>query len=198
MANYIILFIVILPFILIFLAIGFLLLPAKLRTKKLGLDCLIIGGVCGSILALYFVTTPSAEQLDKQKHLLFSSSSKNVKSIVIEPQHERDVPSETDLVNSAIVITDKGDIDRLLWVLRKAKPFGPNHPSAVWWCVLTIEDGQDRVVVEVVDTKSKENGLLLYLNSNRTQGWVLGTYRCDELGPVLERLAGRDKESTQE
>lgn len=58
MANYIILFIVILPFILIFLAIGFLLLPAKLRTKKLGLDCLIIGGVCGSILALYFVTTP--------------------------------------------------------------------------------------------------------------------------------------------
>jgi len=176
------------PLVIIGVGVALLLLRAKFRTARLGVACVIIGGVCGIVTGLYVLTAPGNEQLATQERLLFSANSTAIRSITIEPAHIGPARANINLTQSKTVITDRKPIDVLMKALRVARRFGPDHPFAKWSCLLTIEDGLDSVVVQVDDTKSQKNGLILYLWSNRNQGWLIETYRCDDLGPVLEKL----------
>jgi hypothetical protein len=174
------------------LAVGvvLLLLRKRLHTGRLGFILTAIGGVVSLVMLCFALTYPTADQLESQERLLFSTGSNGINSIVIEPRRrEGDISSRLTLVQSAITVTDKKQIQRILAALHQAKLFVPNHPGMKWGCLLTIKAQDKAVTLDIDDTDSQGNGVLLYLWSNRDQGWSVANYRCDPLGPVLEELA---------
>jgi len=165
-----------------------LLLRNRHGFKRLGIYLTFIGGVLTLVAGSYVLTYPTVKELEKKHHLLFSTAPGEVEAVMIEPS-DGDNRSHLELVASPAKVTNRADVQRVVNALRSARRFSPNHPSAQWSCLLTIESNGDEVTVRVTDTKSDENGVLIYWSSSRTDGWVIGNYRCDELRAVLEDLA---------
>jgi hypothetical protein len=87
-------------------------------------------------------------------------------------------------------ITDREDIEQGVGLLNEAKPSSPNHPSTEWQCMLGLDFGDRIRYCEISWVDDQANGLLIYVYSRETSGWMLGEFRQDRLRGALERLAG--------
>jgi hypothetical protein len=179
--------IVSMPLSVFVIGIALLLIRNQPRTRRIGVYLALIGGAITLVVISFALTYPSPEALDKAEYLLFTLPPAQVDEIVIEPADDES-QSYVNLVTSPMKVKSTTDIQRLLSALRTAQLFWPNHPNARWSCLLTVRAKKESVTIQVSDTNSKENGVLIYWWSARTQGWIIAEYRCDELGPILEEL----------
>jgi hypothetical protein len=180
------------PFVVLAIGAVLLLFPKRFRTRRLGISLTIIGGVVSLVITVWIFTFPTSERQAAQERLLFSMSSNQIQSIAIDPKYgDNETYSKNNLVRFSITLTDAEQIKQVIHAIHQARPFSPNHPGAQWSCLLTINSNDDSVSIEVDDTKSQENGVVVYLWSHRTQGWLVANYRCDPLGPVLERVVNK-------
>lgn len=95
--------------------------------------------------------------------------------------------SVLSLVNKPLKIKDRLQIKRLADSLRQARPFSPNHPQATWIVVLRIITRQGEYGGHVESTHNQQ-GVQIWYSSNIEGGWNYGTYRQDDLGPLLEEV----------
>jgi hypothetical protein len=158
------------------------------RIKRVGVCIAVLGAILMALAADYIFTNPARDELERQRHLLFAGSSDEVQTVMIEPCEIND-RSPLDLVRSQLKVANRADVTRIIDALHNAESFHPNHPIATWSCVLVLESNGKPVSVQITDTKTRDNGVLIYWWSGRNSGWVLGNYRCDSLGPILEDLA---------
>jgi hypothetical protein len=111
----------------------------------------------------------------------------DVEAIIIQPANGH----YPDLVAQPVRIQDSGQIAQIVSLIQSAPEYSPNHPSPTWECELALDFG-DRVRHCTVGwTTPQSNGLIIRIWSGRGYGWVLGTYRQDSLGPVLEAGAAQ-------
>jgi hypothetical protein len=164
------------------------------KIKSVGAGIGVLGAALLALAVNYIFTYPARDELERQRHLLFSGSSEEVQAVTIEPCDIND-RSPLDLVKAQVKVTNRADVSRIIDALRSAESFHPNHPIATWSCVLVLESNGKAVSVQITDTKTSDNGVLINWSSGRASGWELGNYRCDFLGPILEGLAksGNDK-----
>jgi hypothetical protein len=186
--------VVFMPLSVVAIGVVLLLKGGGKKIKRVGACIAIVGAILMAFAANYMFTYPARGELERQRHLLFSGSSDEVQAVIIEPCDIND-RSSLELVRSQLKVTNPADVTRIIDALRNAKTFPPNHPIATWSCVLVLESNGKPVSVQITDTKTSDNGVLINWSSGRTSGWVLGNYRCDSLGPILEVLAnsGRDR-----
>ncbi len=153
-----------------------------------GVHLTIIGAALSLVMLLFHFTYPSPDELEAHQRLLFGTSAASVDAVIISPSKTGN-QSQLNLVDSPITVNDPVAIDSVIHALHSAERFSPNHPGAQWSCVLTVISENERVSVQVDDTKGARNGCLVYLQSEVTEGWAIADYRCDALGPILEKLA---------
>jgi hypothetical protein len=180
------------------LVAGILLLQHTNRPqlKRVGTCVALIGGALTFVAVWFTLTYPAPQRLDKGEYLLFSIPPDQVDAVVLEPKFD-DGASNLDLVRSRITITAQNEVRRIINALHTAVRTSPNHPGTRWTCNLVIKSKEDSVSVEINDTASNDNGVLIYWWSGRGQGWVIGKYRCDDLGPILEHLSKAHNTQTE-
>jgi hypothetical protein len=176
------------PFVVLVVGTVLLLLPKRFCTRRIGLGLTAIGGALSLVTTAWLLTYPTSERQAAQERLLFSTNSSGIQSIALAPRYDDGAPAQYNLVDRTMTLTGAEQVRQVVQALHQARPFSPNHPFATWACMLTISSNDDDVCVEVVETKSKENGVVVYLWSHGHQGWLVANYRCDPLGPVLEKL----------
>ena len=67
----------------------------------------------------------------------------------------------------------------------------PKHPPLKWQCKLRLETTwEEAVTLEVWHSGGNTNGVIVYWNSPNLE-FCLVTYRCDELGPLLEAIVDK-------
>ena len=79
------------------------------------------------------------------------------------------------LVADPVMITDKKAMREITRLLRTAKRYSPEHPSSNWMCFLALDYGDRKVYCEISSTRG--NGVLIYVNSDKSLGWRLATFR---------------------
>lgn len=101
---------------------------------------------------------------------------KDVISIILQPsQPEWDV----NLSDSIINISDKGQIDYIISLLKKTDIYIPNHPDRIWETKITlVTEGKDSLALRI--DKTQNNGTVIYEAENR--------FRKDELAEYLEKI----------
>ena len=137
------------------------------------------------IIAFEAIMRPDSSYRTKIISSILKAKPDEVLSIIISPEGTK--LTEFDLVKSAKTITDKHFISQICHALRQAEPWDPNHPIAIWNCVLTINRKDDSLTFIVTNAKNN-NGILIFIYSEGTSGWLLGSYRSDALGPILEGM----------
>jgi len=101
------------------------------------------------------------------------------------------------LVETPVRVKDDAELTRIASALRRAKPFHPNHPGAAWLVDVQMTTTRGQVSFVVSHTDQPENGTFFTIYSRKSDGWVVGRFRCDELAEILESLVEvrkRDKE----
>jgi hypothetical protein len=179
------------PFIVLAIGAGSILIPRRFPARRLGIGFAIIGSVVSFVTIVWMLTYPTSERQTAQERLLFHTGCNEIRSVAVDPKYNDAAHLKDNLVRSSITLTDAEQIRQVVQALHQAQPFSPNHPGANWSCLLTINSNNDSVLVEVDDTKSQENGVVVYLWSHRTQGWLVANYRCDPLGVALERVVSQ-------
>jgi hypothetical protein len=107
----------------------------------------------------------------------------DVRAVVLEP-----VPRYSrSLVQGVRTIRDSGQVQAIARLVRDAQPERPNHPGSQWTVILHLELPDREITGQVTSTYGQ--GVLFYHGLGPDGGIVLGTYRADELGPLLERIA---------
>lgn len=97
--------------------------------------------------------------------------------------------SGKSLVLQPITVNDRQAIVMICQALRTAHLFFPNHPIPEWEVVVELRAERMPVAFHVLHSIDAKNGTLLYVFSHGTQGWLYGTYRCDDLATILESIA---------
>lgn len=112
----------------------------------------------------------------------------SVRSIEILPRDPAMREVFTPLAERPVSIESRDGIRSIVDALRSAWPYSPNHPDVDWGCILSIDYG-DRTARGFV-TSTSNNGVLIRIRGGQGQrGPVLGSWRQDKLGPLLDRLA---------
>ncbi|MEW5853283.1 MAG: hypothetical protein AB2A00_31170 [Myxococcota bacterium] len=102
-----------------------------------------------------------------------------------------------DVISITLEISSSGDRvelteeerAELLRLLTSATRMSPNHPSGVWTCYVRIRaKSRDH---EFRMSATGNNGTVVWLFSNGSDGWNLGTLRNDGFRPFVERVAAR-------
>src|SRR4051794_4811590 len=180
--------VILMPLSILCIGLVLILFRSVPTAKRFGTYIAIIGGALMMIAVWFSLTYPSPKELDKREHLLFSVAPSDVDAVILEPTYD-DNRSNLNLVSSAVKLTARNDIQRVISAIHGAERTSPNHPVQRWSCLLTIQSKGESVSVRVENTKSTNNGVLIYWWSDRLDGWAIGNYRCDALGPILEKLA---------
>ena len=107
-------------------------------------------------------------------------------SIIVGPIEGR--PTDDNLVSSKITITDPVAIENICNALNKAKPSSLNHQRTYWETVLVLNLKTGSFKFVVFSTGSSDEGVFILFHSNGEDGWNLGCYRADDLGPTLEEI----------
>ncbi len=103
-----------------------------------------------------------------------------VRSITIRPS------GYSSLLTRPVTITDRKTIRRFAEITGTAQLTRPNHPQSTWLCHISVEDSTG--ISHCTVSKTLSQGTLIYVRTRPTDGWLLGTYRCDDLAPFLEAL----------
>ena len=109
---------------------------------------------------------------------LFRSNKTEVASITLTPSSD---PYGCPF-KKPIILTDKEHVGEFLKCLRKSKSFSPNHPSIKWECYLDVSSGKESSFATITKTNQ---GTLIWVHSDRHDGWNLGTYVNDGLEELL-------------
>ena len=92
------------------------------------------------------------------------------------------------LVAWSKTIVDRNAISQIASLLDKAEDFSPNHPGGIWTECLVVKTAKGEYNLTVTQTSSVENGTLIRLWTQKGEGWVVGSYRSDLLGELLEKM----------
>ena len=83
-----------------------------------------------------------------------------------------------------MTITDKTFVGQFAATMVTAKTSRANHPQTNWQCHVTVVDSGGTSHCTVAQTLSQ--GVQVYVHTGESDGLVLGTYRCDGIGALLE------------
>jgi hypothetical protein len=147
---------------------------------------LLIFPLVGIVLVVALLLGPWPSERSRAMREVIKAEAGQVNSIEIGPHPSDNYPC---LVREPLRITDRAEINRLCSALAGASQVSPNHPHAVWYCVLVLHktSGVHRCVV----SSTRNQGTLVSFSSNEAQGWNYGEFRIDALGSILEALAAR-------
>ena len=97
-------------------------------------------------------------------------------------------PSDySSLLEKPVTITNKNRIGKFASTIASARVTSLNHPHTNWRCCITVKDSEGTSHCTVFETPSQ--GVLITVHTGQSDGWMLGTYRCDAMGPLLEQWA---------
>lgn len=137
-----------------------------------------------AIIAGSFVAFRAARRYHKRDvDRILSSPAADILSVTLTPSSPG---YHLPTIASSLVTDARADIQQIASALHSATPIRPNHPHGTWRCHIEVQT-DDGVSYGTVSSTSNQ-GWLLYIHSRRTDGWNLGTYRCDGLGAIIERL----------
>lgn len=144
----------------------------------------------GLILGYFFWVNNSSDTRD-MRAVLFASKPYDIRSVAITAgESSRKVPTPS-LITEGLSISDASAIAEVMAVLATAVEGNPPKGPEDWIAMLHVTHAKREVPVEVVRFSSQ--GAWLFLKSGGKSGWNLGTYRCEKLGPLMERLAGHGR-----
>lgn len=100
------------------------------------------------------------------------------------------------LTSREVRITDRAVIEQIVQGLRTARPWDASGPKPQWTCLLVLEYPTRKAYCTV--TATSDNGVLVNIYSHGYQGTVLGEYRGDALGAILQAAASAGEGSPEE
>lgn len=174
---------------LVFLLIPFIIVLVVMLTKgvRKWYAYVSLAAVLLIVTLLISFTFPSSKELRLRERLLFSSSAQDMKTATVSPVYD-DHRSPANLVQQPVVISDKEMIGRILDALKTSRSHSPNHPGDGWECLLSLHSEAGQVTVQVHNTHTQENGVIVTAWSGKRYGYVLGVFRCDALANVIESV----------
>lgn len=113
---------------------------------------------------------------------ILQASSANVRSITVRPS------SHASLVTAPVVVTDRKSIRQFVQLARGARVAGANHPQSRWRCHVSVADSTG--ISHCTISRTLSQGTMIYVHTGRSDGLILGTYRCDRLAAFLEGVTG--------
>jgi len=143
-----------------------------------------------AIIAGLFVAFGIARRYYKRDvERILSSPAAEILSVTLTPSSPgRHLPT----IASSLVIDAPADIQQIASALHSVTPIMPNHPHGTWRCHIEVRT-KDGVSYATASNTSNQ-GWLLYIHSGRIDGWMLGKYRCEGLGAIIERLVAETAE----
>ena len=98
------------------------------------------------------------------------------------------------LVVENLIVSDSGLINRIWEVVSFNEEYSPEHPSPKWLCFLEIntKDGKKYTLIinELQDSRHLgDRGTLVRIWTHIDAGNIIGGFKCDELGTILESIA---------
>jgi hypothetical protein len=157
------------------------------------LRCRIVGGRIAAIIAYSLLAALnlacSREARQDRINRIVQCKSEDVQQVLLLP-----VESHVPLNTKPVTINDRATIDAICEALNRAFEFLPNHPSIKWEAKVELRSERKKVSFVVLHTEQEENGTIVSIMSHVTSGWNYGSFRCDSLGPILEKLAKTEAE----
>lgn len=139
----------------------------------------------GLILGYFFYINNCASTREIRA-VLFEAKPYDIRSVTIDA--EATSKTRTSLVAESVTSHDAKSITEVNDALATAVEGNPPKGVKDWVAMLRVTHAKREATVEVISYK--DYGVWLYLRTDGTSGWNLGTYQCNALGPVLERLTG--------
>jgi len=139
------------------------------------------------ILAYFFYINNCADTRDKRT-VLFKSKPYDIRSVAINAGRSSNKRPTKSLITEGQTVTDAKTVAEVMDALATAVEGNPPRGMETWIAVLHVTHARREVSVEVIAFDG--GAVWLYLKSGGDSGWNLGTYQCQPLGPVLEKLTG--------
>ena len=143
---------------------------------------LVAGGI--ALLVITWAWFAAYRDLPETVDRILRLNPSSTRSITIRPS------DYSSLLETPLTITDRKTIGQFSAAMATARLSGPNHPQSKWRCHISVEDSKGRSHCTVSQTLSQ--GVLIYIHTGETDGWILGIYRCDNLAPLLQEWAHQD------
>jgi hypothetical protein len=153
-----------------------------LFNRIFGIILCLVGAVM--LIELLFFS-PSFSSVESSVNGALHSPAGTITEIDVDPYPN---PQEISLTAKRITISDPSIIKKIADALNSAEECSPKHPASTWSAWITIKTKTSHFDFAVTQN-DPENGTLINFTSGQAEGWNLGDYRSNPLGPLLEQAA---------
>jgi hypothetical protein len=169
----------------------------KLFSKK---DKYVLCGFFGAVVFIVICATSLLIWYQKKDHTyatileLKTLRPQNIDSMIIKRYKNIFKFYKASLVIDDIIIKKADKINNIWKVVNFDNSYSPGHPVAKWLCYFEIKrkngDKYTLIVRRLRNSKnSGERGTLIEIWNHIDAGNIIGSFRCDEIGIILESIA---------